>query len=140
VYGRESSGVDAVEWAKRAVDLGAGELVVTSIDREGTGKGFDIGLTRMIAESVPVPVIAGGGAGDAADILSVIKEGKADAVSIASVLHYNYFRKLSYGKKEFSDEGNTEFLKRGSDRSGIEGLTIGGIKDYLASNAAGCRI
>jgi len=139
-YGRESSGVDALEWARKAVELGAGELVVTSIDREGTGKGFDVDLTRMIAESVPVPVIAGGGAGEASDILSVIKEGGADAVSIASGLHYNYFRELSYEKKEFSSEGNTEFLKKGSDRSGIAGLTIGRIKDYLSSNSAGCRI
>lgn len=139
-YGRESSGVDALEWARKAVELGAGELMVTSIDREGTGKGFDVGLTRMIAESVPVPVIAGGGAGDAADILSVIKEGRADAVSVASILHYNYFRELSYEKKEFSAEGNTEFLKRGRDRSGIEGLTIGEIKDHLSSSSVGCRI
>ncbi len=65
-FGREKTGVDAFQWALRATELGAGELVVTSIDREGTGKGFDVELTRKVAEAVPIPVIASGGAGSAA--------------------------------------------------------------------------
>ena len=71
-YGRESTGVDAVEWAVRAAELGAGELLVTSIDREGTGKGFDLELTRRIARAVSVPVIACGGAGKVKDISDVM--------------------------------------------------------------------
>ena len=90
--GREETGVDAVEWASRAVELGAGEIMVTSIDREGTGKGFDLELTKKISESVSIPVIACGGAGTIRHIYDVIAGGSADAVSIASILHYNFIK------------------------------------------------
>ena len=86
--GRERSGVDAIEWAQRAVDLGAGEILVTSIDREGTRKGFDIELTRALASAVTVPVIASGGYGQPAHLSEVVGAG-ADAVAIADSLHYN---------------------------------------------------
>jgi cyclase len=85
--GREASGVDAVEWVKRGVDLGAGEVLVTSIDREGTRKGFDNGLVREVASVVPVPVIASGGFGASTHLREVIDAG-ADAVAIADALHY----------------------------------------------------
>ena len=87
--GRERSGVDAVEWAVRGVQLGAGEILVTSIDREGTRKGFDVALTRAIASAVSVPVIASGGYGEAKHLAEVVREGNADAVAFADVLHYN---------------------------------------------------
>lgn len=86
--GRERTGLDVFEWALRATDLGAGELLVTSVDREGTRKGFDIELTRRIADAVPIPVIASGGAGSIEHIAKVIGDGHADAVAIASLLHY----------------------------------------------------
>ena len=86
--GRERTGLDAFEWALRATDLGAGELLVTSVDREGTRKGFDLELTRRIADAVPVPVIASGGAGSVDDVADVIHHGHADAVAVASLLHY----------------------------------------------------
>ena len=95
-YGRESTGVDAIEWASRAVELGAGELLVTSIDRDGTGKGYDLELTRQIAEAVPVPVIALGGAGRLEHIYDVIHEGRADAVSLASMLHYDFIHQYQF--------------------------------------------
>jgi cyclase len=87
--GRERSGVDAIEWARRGVELGAGEILVTSIDREGTRKGFDIALTRAVADAVPVPVIASGGYGAPAHLAEVVREGRADAVAFADALHYN---------------------------------------------------
>lgn len=87
--GREHSGLDVVEWAKQAVALGAGEVLVTSIDREGTRKGFDVDLTRAIADSVSVPVIASGGYGNDGHLLDVVQHGSADAVAVADVLHYN---------------------------------------------------
>lgn len=85
--GRERSGVDAVEWARRGVELGAGEILVTSIDREGTRKGFDVALTRAITAAVTVPVIASGGYGQPGDLAAVVAAG-ADAVAVADALHY----------------------------------------------------
>jgi imidazole glycerol-phosphate synthase subunit HisF len=86
--GRERSGVDAVQWALRGVELGAGEILVTSIDREGTRRGFDIELTRAIADAVHVPVIASGGYGEPAHLEAVVRQGHADAVAVADALHY----------------------------------------------------
>lgn len=86
--GRQQTGYEAYEWALRAVKLGAGEILLTSIDCEGIRKGFELDFTKKVSEAVPVPVIAGGGAGNSKDVLEVIKSGKADAVSIASIFHY----------------------------------------------------
>jgi len=85
--GREPTGLDAVDWAERAVGLGAGELLVTSIDRDGTGNGFDTALLRAIAERVSVPVIASGGAAGPDDFIAAIRDGGADAVLAASIFH-----------------------------------------------------
>lgn len=85
--GREATGLDAVAWALRAVDLGAGELLVTSIDRDGTGSGFDTALLRAITSSVSVPVIASGGAAGPDDFVAAIRDGGADAVLAASIFH-----------------------------------------------------
>jgi imidazole glycerol-phosphate synthase subunit HisF len=85
--GRETTGLDAVPWAARAVALGAGELLVTSIDRDGTQAGFDTPLLRAISEAVEVPVIASGGAAGPADFVAAVVEGGADAVLAASIFH-----------------------------------------------------
>jgi imidazole glycerol-phosphate synthase subunit HisF len=87
--GRERSGVDAVEWARRGVRLGAGEILLTSIDREGTRKGFDVELTKAISRTVTVPVIASGGYGEAQHLYDVVQKGSADAVALADALHYD---------------------------------------------------
>jgi len=85
--GREATGRDAVTWAERVVELGAGELLVTSIDRDGTHQGFDTALLRAIADRVPVPVVASGGAAGPADFVSAVVEGHASAVLAASIFH-----------------------------------------------------
>ncbi len=85
--GRVDTGLDALEWAKKGVELGAGEIVLNSMDADGTKAGYDIELTRMIAENVPVPVIASGGGGTPQHLADVLKEGKADAALIASMVH-----------------------------------------------------
>ena len=87
--GREPSGIDVIEWAQRAQQLGAGEIMLTSIDSEGTKKGFDEALNAAVATSVSVPVIASGGAGDVEHISSLLTHSNIDAVAVASVLHYD---------------------------------------------------
>ena len=89
--GRTPTGLDAVAWAKKAVSLGAGEILLTSMDADGTKNGYDIALTRAVAEAVPVPVIASGGAGTLEHFYEVLTQGKADAVLAASVFHYKEF-------------------------------------------------
>ncbi len=86
--GRTPTGIDAVEWAKRVCDLGAGEILLTSMDRDGTKDGYDVKLTRAITEAVSVPVIASGGAGGPGHMYEVIKEADADAVLAASIFHF----------------------------------------------------
>ncbi|MCC7484470.1 MAG: imidazole glycerol phosphate synthase subunit HisF [Burkholderiales bacterium] len=86
--GRERTGLDAVEWARRVVALGAGEILLTSVDREGTRRGCDVALTRAVAGAVPVPVIASGGIGSVEHLIEVCTRGRADAVAMAGVLHY----------------------------------------------------
>ena len=89
--GRTPTGLDAIDWVKKAVRLGAGEILLTSMDADGTKDGYDIPLTRAVADAVDVPVIASGGAGKLEHFSEVLLEGKADAVLAASVFHYGQF-------------------------------------------------
>ena len=86
--GRKGTGIDAIEWAIKMVDYGAGEILLTSMDRDGTKVGFDLELTRTVSEAVSVPVIASGGVGKLAHLVDGVKEGKADAVLAASIFHF----------------------------------------------------
>jgi len=136
--GRERTGLDAFDWAVRAAELGAGEILVTSIDREGTGRGFDMTLTRTIAEAVSIPVIACGGAGSVSHVSDVVTQGKADAVCLASILHYHVIRHLDR-TDDFSSEGNTEYLKTKRGLSKIQAATLLEIKTYLLGHGIQCR-
>ena len=86
--GRERTGLDVIEWVKRGVAMGAGEILLTSVDKEGTRKGFDVALVKAVSAEVAVPVIASGGMGKPDDLLAVVNEGGADAVAMADILHY----------------------------------------------------
>ena len=90
--GRRATGLDAVEWAKRVATEGAGEILLTSMDRDGTQRGFDIALTRAIADAVPIPVIASGGVGALAHLVEGVRDGHASAVLAASIFHFGTFR------------------------------------------------
>jgi imidazole glycerol-phosphate synthase subunit HisF len=90
--GRRPTGLDAVAWARQVVELGAGELLVTSMDEDGRGRGYDLELLRAISEAVPVPLIASGGAGGPEHLYDAIVEGKADAVLAASIFHFGQYR------------------------------------------------
>ena len=87
--GREPTGLDAIEWAKRCFELGAGEILLTSIDRDGTRNGCDLELTRAVSEAVSIPVIASGGPGKVEHVAAAIQDGKADAVALGTLLHFN---------------------------------------------------
>ncbi|MDY4416113.1 imidazole glycerol phosphate synthase subunit HisF, partial [Selenomonas sp.] len=89
--GRTPTGLDCLEWVRRATELGAGEILLTSMDCDGTKDGYDIELTRAVSEAVDVPVIASGGAGKLEHFYDVLTEGKADAVLAASVFHYGTY-------------------------------------------------
>jgi cyclase len=86
--GRERSGFDVIDWVKKGVELGAGEILLTSVDREGTRKGFDIPLIHAVTQEVSVPLIASGGMGKPEDVTDAVLEGKADAIAMADILHY----------------------------------------------------
>jgi imidazole glycerol-phosphate synthase subunit HisF len=136
--GREKTGLNVFSWAKRVEELGAGEILLTSIDREGTGQGYDLELIRSVATSVSIPVIACGGAGQLSHISDAIKEGRADAVSAASMLHYNFIQ-YQYTDDDYSTEGNIEFLKNIRKFTKVEGAGIPEIKKYLLKNNIHCR-
>ena len=89
--GRTPTNLDAVEWAKKGVELGAGEILLTSMDADGTNKGYECELTRLVSEAVNVPVIASGGAGELEHLSEVLEKGKADAVLAASIFHFGKF-------------------------------------------------
>ncbi|MDC0219208.1 imidazole glycerol phosphate synthase subunit HisF [Verrucomicrobia bacterium] len=89
--GRKEAGMDAIEWAREAVALGAGEIVLNSIDADGTKAGYDIEITRRISETIGVPIVASGGAGNLDHMVDVLKEGQADAVLAASIFHFGEY-------------------------------------------------
>lgn len=136
--GREHTGLEVVQWAQRVEELGAGEILLTSIDREGTGRGFDLELTSMISEAVSIPVIAHGGAGRKEDVGDVIIDGKADAVAYASILHYDFVSNAAVDTVA-GNEGNFEFLKSGSAFSKVESCSLALLKSHLIERGINCR-
>ncbi|MDB5972627.1 MAG: hisF [Hydrocarboniphaga sp.] len=102
--GRKATGLDAVEWASRMVDKGAGEILLTSMDRDGTKSGFDLALTRAVSDAISIPVIASGGVGSLAHLADGITEGHADAVLAASIFHYGEHT-VGEAKRFMADQG-----------------------------------
>lgn len=137
--GRERTGLDALKWASRVAEYGAGEILLTSIDNEGTGVGFDLELTKTISNSVSIPVIACGGAGTVEDVCEVVKEGRADAVSIASMLHYGFISKHCCGD-DYSSEGNVEFLQKRDKFTKVNEVELDDIKKHLVEREIPCRM
>jgi len=152
-YGRQPTGIDVLEWVVRGVELGAGEVLLTSVDNDGMGTGYDLELVKAVTELVPVPVIASGGAGSKEDVLKMATEAKPDAISAASIFHYNYMEPqesmymssnpdgLRMG--EHIDEGNIDFLQTG-ECAGlpwemIDSASIPEVKNLLAENGISGR-
>jgi imidazole glycerol-phosphate synthase subunit HisF len=102
--GRTPTGLDAIAWARRVSQLGAGEILLTSMDRDGTGLGFDLELTRAVADAVPIPVIASGGVGSLQHLADGVLAGRADAVLAASIFHYGTYS-IGQAKRYLADQG-----------------------------------
>lgn len=128
--GRQRTRVNVNDWARQVEDLGAGEILLTSIDREGTGLGYEVDMIRKIAKSVSIPVIASGGAGHINHISSAVIDGRADAICLASMLHYGYILDY-YTDDDYSAEGNTEFLKSSRVFSKVSCSGVPEIKAHL---------
>ena len=136
--GREYTGIDIFEWAKKVEELGAGEIVITSVDREGTGQGFDIELINKISTLVNIPIIAHGGAGKTDDLINLFKECQVDGAMISSLTHYQFIKD---NKSNPSDlEGNIEFLKSRKNFSIFQTSSIPQIKNKLKENNIDCRL
>lgn len=130
--GREETGLDVFQWAQQMVSFGAGELLITSINREGTGNGYDTDLVRKIADTVAIPVIALGGAGHPSHVAQVVTDGHADAVSIASMFHYHTITAVDmHGDQDYTAEGNVEFLKRRVGRTTLTPTSLPELKATL---------
>lgn len=136
--GREHTGIEVFSWARQVEGLGAGEILLTSVDRDGTGTGYDLDLIKSVAEAVSIPVIASGGPGKLEDIKKVIVESHADAVAVASLLHYDVIKNFQHNLSSFK-EGNIEFLKSGRAFTKFEPLSLSSIKKYLIQNGVQCR-
>ncbi len=136
--GREYTGIEVIEWAKKAEELGAGEIVITSVDMEGTGKGVDIELIKNITEAVSLPVIAHGGIGSINDVEKLFLSGLTNSIAIGSSLHYNSIKNFNIGDIN-KNEGNIDFLLSGKNANNFENFNIIELKEYLKSKLINCR-
>ena len=130
--GREPTGLNAIEWAQRIQSLGAGEIILTSVDREGTGKGMDLDLIRMIQKEVSIPLVAHGGVGKPDDMVSVFEHTGVDAICAASIYHYDTI--LHMDPKDLSVDGNTSFIKSGRIKKNISPMSVSAVKQHLRLN------
>lgn len=136
--GREFTGVEVVEWAKKIEGLGAGEIVITSVDKEGTGKGVDFQLTKEISDAVSLPVIAHGGIGSMNDVEDVLESGIIDSIAIGSALHYEAIKNFNLDLSN-RKEGNVDFLLSGRSNNTFKGFDLKDLKNHLHSKSIYCR-
>ena len=135
--GREYTGVEVFEWAKKIESLGAGEIVITSVDKEGTGEGFDLELITKLSSLVNIPVICHGGVGKIDHAVEVFKNTNVSAAMMSSVFHYNFIKENI--SEASSDEGNVEFLKSKRSFHNFEPTGIPDMKKKLVENNVECR-
>ena len=137
--GREFTGKNVLSWAEEVESRGAGEILITSIDKEGTGKGFDLNLIKLITDVVKIPVIAHGGAGSMSHIVDSINYANADAVCIASMLHYDSIKNSGFKINNNEKEGNYEFLKKGNNYKLYDSFNLTEIKSFLSQEDINIR-
>ncbi|MDB9886814.1 imidazole glycerol phosphate synthase cyclase subunit [Polaribacter sp.] len=126
--GREYTGVNVLDWVETIQELGAGEIILTSVDREGTGKGFDHDLISKVASNVSVPLIVHGGAGNKNHIKDVIKKFDIDAIASSAIFHYDFVKQNKMIKQS---EGNYDFISSGRSVKNITPTSINEVKDFL---------
>jgi len=136
---REFTGVEVFEWAQKVVELGAGEICITSVDNEGTGIGFDTELIQGVSNLVNVPVIAHGGAGKKEDVLNLVNSVDVNAVAIASMFHYDYLNNGYNHDHIACEEGNLEFLSKKRKVNAFSVSSITDLKEYLKINNISIR-
>ena len=127
--GREFTGVDAIEWAKEAANLGAGEIVITSVDKEGTGESYDLNLISAVTNAVDIPVIAHGGAGSYSHCKDAFEACDIDGIALASLLHYNSFKSLT--GLSVGNEGNMQFATTRSSFHNFQKASLLELKTFL---------
>jgi len=138
--GREHTGVEVLPWVKEAEERGTGEILLTSIDKEGTGKGYDLDLIKMVSSAVTIPVIAHGGAANVPHIVDSIRGAGADAVAIASMLHYAALNRNGSLVGKYDEEGNTEFLRKNISFKVFGKENISEIKNQLNKHNIPLRV
>lgn len=136
--GREFTGLEVIEWVQKVQYLGAGEIIITSVDRDGTGKGIDFELTKSISESVSIPIIAHGGIGSIKDVESAFDTEFIDSIALGAALHYNAISNFNLDSS-IRKEGNIDFLMSGRKASTFESFNIQELKKHLNSNSINCR-
>jgi imidazole glycerol-phosphate synthase subunit HisF len=137
--GREYTGIEVIGWAEKLNSMGVGEIVITSVDREGTGSGFDLELVKKITAAVNIPVIAHGGCGSIKDVIELFNKTQASAVALASILHY-YFINQIQNSTENPPEGNFTFLKSKNNYSKINSCDLKDLKLALSQEEILCRV
>ncbi len=135
--GRETTGIELFNWIKKIQKLGAGEIIITLVDLEGTAKGFDLELIKKLKDSCKVPLIIHGGAGKKNDILDLAKFKHIDGVCIGSIFHYEITKK--YKKVPSLNFGNTEYLKNNSHNESFKTISVNVLKDYLKKKKINVR-
>jgi imidazole glycerol-phosphate synthase subunit HisF len=136
--GRNSTGKEVISWAKELEQLGAGEILLTCVDQEGVGKGFNLLLAEQICDALNIPVVIHGGAGSKDHVLNLTKDTPLSGVAIASLFHYDYIlhnRQIN----GYEEEGNIEFLKSKRTLSSIQSISIEKLKLFLLENNISCR-
>jgi cyclase len=134
--GREYTNLNVIEWAQNIEHLGAGEIIITSINKEGTGKGLDIDLIKAVSDAVSIPVVAHGGIGSLEDVQNAIFNENIDSIAIASALHYSALTKF---KMNDFEEGNIDFLKSGNSNTKVNSFDLKELKDKLNISSINCR-
>lgn len=138
--GRECSGLDILDWSKKIEDLGAGEIILTSVDNEGTGSGYNFDFINKVIENLNIPVVVHGGAGSKEDVLSVIKNSNCDAICASSIFHYKALNQMYENNKLRNvAEGNFDFIRSGTINQKIKTISVRELKDFLINNKISIR-